>query len=283
MSLSDETYGETAICFGPPLEGPPRRVISLVPGLTQSLLDLALGDCLIGLSDACPGVGTAVRLGHPGAPDLEQIVALSPDLVLMDRDSSPPEIVAGLQAAGIRGWLCHPQTVQQAINLLWEIMDVFEEPAMVERVRWIERQMEWTLNAATACQPTRVLAPLIAMPDLAAIPASYASDLLHICGGESILQRNTGVPLPGRIAGSPDRAYIQLIVETALQHQPEVILLPGVPWPFSQQDVLELARLDIPAARSGRIHLIDGTLLTWYGTRMAQALAELPPLLHPTP
>jgi len=43
----------------------------------------------------------------------------------------------------------------------------------------------------------------------------------------------------------------------------------------------ELARLDIPAARSGRIHLLDGTLLTWYGTRAAQALAELPPLLLP--
>ena len=37
--------------------------------------------------------------------------------------------------------------------------------------------------------------------------------------------------------------------------------------------------LDIPAAHSDRIHLVDGKLLTWYGPRMASSLSQLAALL----
>ena len=37
--------------------------------------------------------------------------------------------------------------------------------------------------------------------------------------------------------------------------------------------------LDIPAAHSDRIHLVDGKLLTWYGPRMASSLTHLAALL----
>jgi hypothetical protein len=39
------------------------------------------------------------------------------------------------------------------------------------------------------------------------------------------------------------------------------------------------ARLDIPAARNNRIKLVDGSLLSWHGTRAAYALDILPALL----
>jgi ABC-type hemin transport system substrate-binding protein len=35
---------------------------------------------------------------------------------------------------------------------------------------------------------------------------------------------------------------------------------------------------DLPAVRSGRIHLVDGKLLSWYGPRIGEALRVLPPL-----
>jgi ABC-type hemin transport system substrate-binding protein len=34
----------------------------------------------------------------------------------------------------------------------------------------------------------------------------------------------------------------------------------------------------MPAVRDQRIHLVDGKLLSWYGPRIAEALATLPPL-----
>jgi ABC-type hemin transport system substrate-binding protein len=42
----------------------------------------------------------------------------------------------------------------------------------------------------------------------------------------------------------------------------------------------EFYALDVPAAYSDRIHLVDGKLLTWYGPRMASSLTQLSALLR---
>jgi hypothetical protein len=58
-----------------------------------------------------------------------------------------------------------------------------------------------------------------------------------------------------------------------------VILLPDEPYAFGAREVAELTALDLPAAASGRIHLIDGTLVSWYGPRIQRAIETLRPLL----
>jgi len=50
---------------------------------------------------------------------------------------------------------------------------------------------------------------------------------------------------------------------------------------FGPADAAELAELDMPAARSGRIHLIDGTWASWYGPRIIAAVPALRRLLRP--
>ena len=60
---------------------------------------------------------------------------------------------------------------------------------------------------------------------------------------------------------------------------PEVILLPDEPYAFGPRDAAELAQLALPAARSGRIHLIDGTLVSWYGPRIRPAIETVRSLL----
>jgi ABC-type hemin transport system substrate-binding protein len=61
--------------------------------------------------------------------------------------------------------------------------------------------------------------------------------------------------------------------------RPEVVLLPDEPYAFGAEDVRALAALGLPAASAGRVHRIDGTLLSWYGPRIRRALATLRPLL----
>jgi hypothetical protein len=60
-----------------------------------------------------------------------------------------------------------------------------------------------------------------------------------------------------------------------------VILLPDEPYAFGPRDVAELARLDVPAARDGRIHCVDGTWVAWYGPRILPALRGVRSLLQP--
>ena len=58
-----------------------------------------------------------------------------------------------------------------------------------------------------------------------------------------------------------------------------LIWLPDEPYAFGAADVEELSALEIPAARAARIHLIDGTWVSWYGPRIRQAIQALGELL----
>jgi ABC-type hemin transport system substrate-binding protein len=76
-----------------------------------------------------------------------------------------------------------------------------------------------------------------------------------------------------------DRRY-PIVDRTAIEAaRPDVILLPSEPYAFGERDREELLGFDCPAAASRRVHCIDGTLLSWYGPRIAEAIRVLGPLL----
>lgn len=259
---------------GPPVSQPPRRVVSLVPSLTESLFDLDLGDRLIAVSDYCTRPAERLsrlpRVGGPKTPDVARIVALQPDLVLLNDEENRREDGEALAAAGVPLWVTGPRTVLDAIRLLWQIMDVFDHPLMIPRVREIERAYDYTLAAAQASASVRVFVPIWRDPWMTFSAATYASDMLRVCGGENVFAHG--------VAGSAAR-YPQIALDDVLAAQPEVILLPDEPYPFNQDNAAELARLDLPATRFGRIYSVDGSLLMWHGTRAAYGLRDLPLLL----
>lgn len=98
-------------------------------------------------------------------------------------------------------------------------------------------------------------------------PDTYAHDLLTLCGGENVF------------AQRGERRYPIVTVEEIVAAAPEVVLLPDEPYAFGPRDEVELGALEMPAAANGRIHRIDGTLVSWYGPRIRRAIEVLRPLL----
>src|SRR5215510_12390416 len=138
--MTGDTYGSQ---MDAPVDHPPQRVVSLVPSVTESLFDLTLGNRLIAITDYCiypaEGVARLPRIGGTKNPDIARIIEMRPDLVIANQEENRREDVEALQAAHIPVWVTFPKTVADAFNLLWNIMDVFDEPAMVPRVRLIEQ------------------------------------------------------------------------------------------------------------------------------------------------
>ncbi|HEY8848319.1 MAG TPA: helical backbone metal receptor, partial [Thermoanaerobaculia bacterium] len=62
---------------------PPRRVVSLVPSLTETLFDLGAGDVVVGITDFCifPEGLERPRIGGTKTPSVARIRQLEPDLV----------------------------------------------------------------------------------------------------------------------------------------------------------------------------------------------------------
>src|SRR5688500_19446997 len=82
------------------------RIVSLCPSLTELVFDLGRGDELVGRTKFCvhpaDGVARVESVGGTKNPKVERIVALAPDLVLLNEEENRREDAEALRAAGLR-------------------------------------------------------------------------------------------------------------------------------------------------------------------------------------
>ena len=79
------------------LPAPPRRIVSLVPSVTEILFAIGAQDVLVGVTDFCdypPEARKKPSVGGMVAPSLETIVALKPDLVVATSAGNRRETVS---------------------------------------------------------------------------------------------------------------------------------------------------------------------------------------------
>jgi ABC-type hemin transport system substrate-binding protein len=254
-----------------------RRIVSLVPSLTEALFALGLGERVVGVTEWCVHPADAVarlpKVGGTKTPDLPALRALAPDLVIANQEENRRRDVERLRAEGVAVWVTYPRSVREGAALLRELSALGATP---ERVRRVVEPVEAALARAEAARqpgarPTPVFCPIWRDPWMSVGADTYAHDLLALAGGANVF------------AAKGDRRYPRVALEEVVAAAPEVILLPDEPYRFEARDVAELRHLDVPAARSGRIHLIDGTWVSWYGPRIASALDRLGALLAPPP
>ena len=249
----------------------PPRIVSLVPSLTESFFALGLGDRIVGVTDWCvhpaKPLAKLPRVGGTKNPALDAIRALRPDLVVANREENTRRDVERLEATGIAVWVTYPRSVAEGAELLREIAELGGRTAEIATVvEPVEAALAAARNAAPE-RPVRVFCPVWKRPWMAVGADTYAHDLLTLCGGHNVF------------AHHQQRRYPIVSERQIAAAAPEVILLPNEPYAFGPRDAAELAQLALPAARSGRIHLIDGTLVSWYGPRIRPAIETLRSLL----
>lgn len=256
---------------------PPQRIVSLVPSLTEALFELGLGERVVGVTEWCvhpaDGVARLPKLGGTKTPDLAAIAALRPDLVIANQEENRRRDVERLEAQGLRVWLTYPRTVREGAQLLAELAELGAGDEARERVvapvlrAVAEAEGALAEARAVGLAAARVFCAIWRDPWMAVGAPTYADDLIRLCGGENVF------------ASHAERRYPRVTLAEIEAARPDVVLLPDEPYAFSARDAAELSRLSIPAASSGRIHLIDGTFVSWYGPRILRAIERLRRLL----
>ncbi len=82
------------------------RIVSLAPSVTEIVFALGRGDSLVGATDHCDYPPQALgieRVGGLGAPNVEKLLALSPDLVIA-AGLERPEVAEALRRTGSGCW-----------------------------------------------------------------------------------------------------------------------------------------------------------------------------------
>jgi ABC-type Fe3+-hydroxamate transport system substrate-binding protein len=98
------------------LAGPVRRVVSLVPSLTESVAVTRAG-ALVGATAWCthPADLDVKRVRGTKNPDLAAITELKPDIVLANQEGNRRIDVERLRAAGVPVWVTVIRTVDEAM------------------------------------------------------------------------------------------------------------------------------------------------------------------------
>jgi ABC-type Fe3+-hydroxamate transport system substrate-binding protein len=250
---------------------PPRRIVSLVPSITETLCALGLDQALVGVTVYCVAPRDVVRgktrVGGEKDPDLPAIRALAPDLVVANVEENVREHVATLRAWGIPVWVTYPRTVAEGLEMIRELGQVTGTAERAEAILADLEPLCARVRAASARRrPVPVFYPIWRQPWMTINADTYIHDLLAVCGAANVF-------------GDGPARYPTVTLGEVAARRPEVIVLPDEPFRFRRVHVEDFAPYTaVPAVRDGRIHLVDGKPFSWHGPRLRQALATLPAL-----
>src|SRR5690349_3150398 len=99
------------------------RVVSLVPSLTEAIA-VTVPEVLVGATDWCtrPASLAVTRVGGSKYPDLAAVLALRPDLVVVNVEENRAADADALRAAGVPLHVTYPRTVREALDELGALL-----------------------------------------------------------------------------------------------------------------------------------------------------------------
>jgi endonuclease-3 len=237
-----------------PRQGPgtPQRIISLVPSVTELLVQWGLAAQIVGRTRYCIEPrwirNSVPTVGGTKDPDLGRIRDLAPDLVILEHDENPKEVAEALTTMGIAWMALEIRTVKDCAGALRLLGAKLGVPEAAEARA---TALEVSLKGRRRKGP-RALALIWRDPWMSSGPDTYVGDLLRQGGLTPI---------------GPDR-YPTLTDEDLAALAPQIILLPSEPYRFNGRHRTELQKRFPDAA----VHLVDGQALTWYLSRTEEGL-----------
>jgi iron complex transport system substrate-binding protein len=192
----------------------PQRIVSLAPSLTESVY--ALGDeaHLVGDTDYCdypPDAQKKTKVGGVIDPNLEQIAALHPDLVLLSKSANRLDTVRALESLGIPSYATDPHTVEEIISSTQKLAEVLDVPVagktLADDLRKRLAELQFALTGAT---PRRVLFVVWTDPLISVSQKTFIADAIHWAGATSIVESNQQWP--------------QISLEEVVHLQPEYLV-----------------------------------------------------------
>ena len=261
------------------------RIASLVPSLTELVVALGLGDCLVARTGYCIHPAEALRgvpkVGGTKDVNLAKLRRLTPTHVLVNVDENTLETVDAIRAwgEGVHGAapefvVTHPVAPEDNLALVEQLRSAFDHVAGVaqradELALALRQELE--LTVPTGRPEARVLYLIWHGPWMTVARDTYLSAMLARIGWSTLPATHGG---PNGAARYPVVGGAELWLQ-----QVDRVLLSSEPFAFEAAHV-DAAQHLCPNARVQRV---DGELLSWYGPRAVAGLRYLRALADASP
>ncbi len=242
---------------------PPLRIASLVPSLTELLFALDLGANLVARTGFCVHPREQVRrvpkVGGTKDVDVDALLATRPTHLIVNVDENRKDAIEALRARIPTIVVAHPLAPDDNVVLYREFGRLFDRRREAVHLAAAFASARDELEHAVRNAAQRSVLYLIWKdPWMTASRSTYISSLLAMANL---------VTLPAHSASR----YPALAADDAVWQDADVILLSSEPYAFRQKHADELSS----KSASGPVLLVDGEVLSWYGSRAVAGLRYL--------
>ena len=235
----------------------PKRIISLVPSLTELAIDLGLQKHLVGRTRFCVHPKEKVEeipiVGGTKNPQLDNIRDLDPEYIIANKEENRPEDIEAL-SNDFEVNVTQIATIEDALITVHELGKTFDTSEKAKKlINNIQKALEdrpqvFKLNTAYLIWKD---------PWMTVGRDTYIHDIMDHW------------KLPNVFAEK--KRYPKISMDDLKRQNPDLILLSSEPYPFKEKHMAQIEE----ACPAARVLLVEGEWFSWYGSRMQHAFKRL--------
>lgn len=252
----------------------PQRIVSLAPGITETLYELGLDKEIAGVTGYCNWplrVRQKPRIGGFTNPSIEKIVSLKPDLIIATADGNRKDTVLQLERIGLPVYVTNPSDTDKILKSIEHIGEITDRRDAAEKLvtKLKKRLNNITVQTKNKRKP-KVFFQIGLEPVITAGGGTLIDEVIGRAGGINMAGHDTAryprYSAEGLLAGSPD-----IILFAPMANDREFAAVKKFWQNFPQ----------IPAVKNNKIYPVDTDLISRASPRIFDAIEAMALIFHP--
>ncbi len=233
------------------------KIVSLVPSLTELLIDIGLEKEVVGRTRFCVHPKKIIEqipiIGGTKSPNIEKIKQIQPDFVVANKEENRKEDIEAIRAFS----KVIVTDISSITDALLGINELGEKLGKRDASHALVNEIGMILIETPKPEPLKAAYLIWKNPLMTVGHDTYIHDVMNHWGLENVFGDQTRYP--------------EITIENLKQENPDVVLLSSEPYPFSDKHIDEF-QSQLP---DSRIILVNGEWFSWYGSRMKPAFEAL--------
>ena len=257
------------------LAHPARRIIALVPAVTETVIALGAGDRLVARTDYDRGAAVE-RLPSVGGgldPSVETIVSLRPDVVLGWETSGRTELRDRLIALGIAVFAVKTEDTTDVFRSIRNLGALTARRRTADSLAAAIRGELDAVRASVADRPHPSVFFLVWNdPPMTAGPRTFVSHVIEVAGGRNVFADQAAL-------------WPNVSLEEIVRRQPDFLVVPVGEQGAVRMEALRTAPgwRELRAVREGRMVSVPAQVVNQPGPHLAEAARAMRDAIHPAP
>ncbi|WP_162144199.1 helical backbone metal receptor [Sporocytophaga myxococcoides] len=247
MEVYEDMLGQKIV-----LNKPVKRIVSLVPSVTEFLFDIGLGNEVVGVTRFCKypdAVSDKLKVGGTKNVDIDKIDSLAPDLIIANKEENEKPAIDELQKR-YPVWVGEVKTIDDAFVMMNNLGVL---TGKVNNATNLITGIKDSISAFKSSTNLRACYLIWKKPFMTVGGDTFINSMMEKAGFENVFKDRTRYPITD--------------LDEIMALSPDVILLSSEPYFFKEKDKVEIEQL----CSGQTVKLINGEIFSWYGSRMRLA------------